>query len=418
MAIKGLTERKAAFPRIGKLRKGGVKPAKGPGRDLDHFRFDSTDPAAVAAFTAVYGETPKAVNVRLPYPTVEENFQSAMERYGAGGLEIRCDKEFKQGQRVNGKFMQCFPGKSPCEFDDSKKDNGCGCKPVGRLNVIIPELQRFAYVTAETHSINDLVNLTQQLTAIEMTFGQLNGVPLVLTRRPEQVSTPSADGGRARREKWMLSIEVSPEWASRQIEARDTAALAAASIPQLPGSPLQLPPAPSNFEPGPRPDPLPTYDFTQSDLWLKIKNAFHTVQDAAAIALYEKKALTYIESGELPQNARTMVVQLVERAYQKLSDRAMPVSPCPAQKSAAVAVPVSVASAPSIDLDWEKGQLWLDLVREAQVAPKDDLESYERQVDAYIQAEVLPPATGPAMQKIVLRRMTDFSTTVDAEVVS
>lgn len=345
MAIKGLTDKRAAFPRVGKLRKGGPRPESGkaPGQDLDHFRFSSTDLGAVEAFQRAYGDKPRSINVRLPYATVEENFQTAMEKYGAGGLEIRCDREFIQGARVNGKFLKCFPGRSPCKRDEERKDGGCGCKEVGRLNVIIPELQRFAYVTAETHSINDIVNLTQQLTAIEMTFGQLNGVPLVLTRRPEQISTPTSGGGRARREKWMLSIEVSPEWASRQIAARDTAALAAASVPQLPGSPLMLAaPAAPDFEPDMAPPPAPVIDdgaWRNTKEWTAIAFAFQNLRDLDKLDAYRERALARIQAGEFPPVAIQAVNRLCEMVISRAMDNRLPTDQA-AQAASAVDVEV------------------------------------------------------------------------------
>jgi hypothetical protein len=361
MAIKGLTDQRAAFPRIGKLRKGGPKkpkidketgtaeldkygkPIMIQGDDLDHFRFDSSDVEATQAFHAAYRNTPRSINVRLPYATVDENFHTAMERYGGGGIEARCDREFMSGVRAaNGKFMSCFPGKVPCQRDETKKDNGCGCKEVGRLNVIIPELQRFAYVTVETHSINDIVNLTQQLTAIEMTFGQLNGVPLVLTRRPEQISTPTQGGGRARREKWMLSIEVSPEWASRQIAARDSAALSAASIPQLPGQPLQLAPVPEpDFEAEMEPPPAPVIDdgaWRNSPEWIKISMAFQNLRDLDLLDAYRDRAIQRIQAGEFPPVA----IQAVNRLCEMVISRAMDNRPLAQAAQTAPAIDVEV----------------------------------------------------------------------------
>ena len=87
MPIKHLQlDRPAAFPCIGKLRKGGEKQTntKGKevmGRDLDHYRFTTDDTDAAAAFNAYYGAEPKAVNVFLPYATADENFQAWMAEY-------------------------------------------------------------------------------------------------------------------------------------------------------------------------------------------------------------------------------------------------------------------------------------------------------------------------------------------------
>ena len=99
MPIKHLqAERPAAFPCIGKLRKGGAKQTNQNGkevmgRDLDHFRFTSEDQDALTAFAAYYGAEPKAINVYLPFATADENFAAWLEEYRAGGLVRRCDGE-------------------------------------------------------------------------------------------------------------------------------------------------------------------------------------------------------------------------------------------------------------------------------------------------------------------------------------
>jgi hypothetical protein len=214
MAIKRLT-REASFPLIGKLRKGGVRPESGkaPGKDLTYFRFDSDDAHATKCFTAAYGDQPAQVNVFLPHQTASQNFSCWQEAYVAGGLTHRCDGEtcviWLDGKKYSTEPKPC-PG---------------GCKEVGRLMVIIPELQRFAYVTVETHSINDIIRLQENLQAVEFLRGDLRGIPFILKRTPVEISTPTPDGKRARREKWLLSIEVDPVWASLQLEAMHRAAL-------------------------------------------------------------------------------------------------------------------------------------------------------------------------------------------------
>ena len=65
MGIIGLTDRGAAFPRVGILRKGAAKPnERQPGADLkDHFRFESDDPTVARAFAAAYGDKPNGIRV-------------------------------------------------------------------------------------------------------------------------------------------------------------------------------------------------------------------------------------------------------------------------------------------------------------------------------------------------------------------
>lgn len=214
MAIKRLI-REAAFPCIGKLRKGGVRPESGkaPGKDLTYFRFDSDDARANAHFRATYGDEPTTINVFLPHQTAAQNFSCWQEAYVAGGLMHRCDGEtcviWLDGKKYSTEPKPC-PG---------------GCKEVGRLMVIIPELQRFAYVTVETHSINDIIRLQENLQAVEFLRGDMRGIPFILKRTPVEISTPTPDGKRARREKWLLSIEVDPAWAALQLESMHRAAL-------------------------------------------------------------------------------------------------------------------------------------------------------------------------------------------------
>ena len=224
MGIIGLTtNREANFPRIGVLRKGGKKPADGkkPGQDLKYFRFDTSDKDAERAFVAFYGAEPDTINVFLPYVTPDENFQAWQEEYRAGGLVHRCDGEIMSiWLTPDGKYST---EPTPCPYHTGKQKrttNEPGCKAVGRLIVIVPELSRFAYVTVGTTSKNDIMELTDNLNAVFAIRGSLQGIPFILCRRPRMISTPKPDGsGRARYEKWMLSLEVNPKWATLQLEA-------------------------------------------------------------------------------------------------------------------------------------------------------------------------------------------------------
>lgn len=203
MPIKRLIQQAAQFPIIGKLRKGDKKPnEKQMGKDLDYFRFDTDDADAMSKFAAKYGSEPKAINVYLPFRTIDENFSCWQEAYTAGGLKHRCDGETCViWQDEQGKYRH-----------DPKPCPG-GCKEVGRLTVVIPELLRFAYVSVETHSVNDIMQLQRNLNAAFALRGDLTGIPFLLIRRPVEISTPSGnDGKRARRTKALLFLEPHPEW--------------------------------------------------------------------------------------------------------------------------------------------------------------------------------------------------------------
>lgn len=228
MPIIGLTDRGASFPRIGTLRKGAPKPENGktPGKDLNHFRFDSSDQAALAAFAAAYGAKPQSVHVFLPFASVSENFVTWQEEYAAGGLVHRCDGQTMVLWRdAKGRFSQ---ERRPCPYAAGQKQRTVkepGCRPVGSLKVVIPELKRLAYVSVATTSIHDIMELQANLEAMAAMRGDLRGIPFVLSRRARMISMPTEDGKRVRREKWLLSIEPSPDWVALQLQAMEARAL-------------------------------------------------------------------------------------------------------------------------------------------------------------------------------------------------
>lgn len=221
MPIKKLQDdRPQRFPMIGKLRKGAAKVDGKMGKDLDHFRFTTEDPAAAATFASNYGATPQQVNVLLPYATAAENLEAWLEQYTASALQVRCDGEtqvFYRDAAGNG-----ITTPRPCPLAQGGK---CNCKPVGRLAVIVPELARLAWVMVETHSQYDIIQLTENLEAAQALRGDLRGIPFILSRRLREISTPDGKGGRARRAKWLLFLEPDPRWVQRQLLAVQAAAL-------------------------------------------------------------------------------------------------------------------------------------------------------------------------------------------------
>ncbi|HLC01968.1 MAG TPA: hypothetical protein VJK02_02945 [Anaerolineales bacterium] len=226
MPIVGITDRPAQFPEIGQIRKGApkVEGEKKPGKDLTFFRvtFDDRETAASDIFVKRYGTQPTEIDVLLPFNSVEENFDAWREAYVAGGLIHRCDGEriwYEVDPKTGERLVTAGEPSKRC-------DGSAECKPVGRLRVLIPQLQRLAYLTVLTGSVHDILNLHRQLEALMQINGKLAGVPLKLRRRPIKISTPSGENGkRARREKWLLSIEADPEWVRHKLLAMKAAAL-------------------------------------------------------------------------------------------------------------------------------------------------------------------------------------------------
>lgn len=228
MPIKGLTDRdEVRFPRIGFLRKGGPKRERQKqngdkyeimGLDLDHFRFDSDDDDATDTFQLAYGDEPKQVNVFLPWPEVDQNFQAWKEAYTSGALQHRCDGET---------CVLWLDAKTQTYSTEPKPCPG-GCKEIGYLSVIIPELKRLAFVTVLTHSKHDIMELQANLEAYRAMTGQLRGVPFVLRRVEREVSTPDEKSGkRVRRKKWLMHIETAPRWTKIMLTGAEYSAIPA-----------------------------------------------------------------------------------------------------------------------------------------------------------------------------------------------
>lgn len=241
--IKGLTDRGMSFPEIGSIRKGGAKdPAKNqPGKDLTYFRIDidaeeEKRHGTLTKFVSLYGETPAAITIILPFDEIDRVWDAWREKYVAGAMIHRCDGESVKyainpstGERVVVNGLRVDNGQpQPCQIQHLPKPQ-C-CIPVGRLKVIIPALNRLAYFVVHTTSIHDIINISEQLEAIRgLNGGHIAGVPLVLKRTPHAISTPSGENGkRARRVKHLISIEADPSWVEQKVLA-----LHSAAMPQL-----------------------------------------------------------------------------------------------------------------------------------------------------------------------------------------
>lgn len=317
MPIIGLTDRGVAFPQIGSIRKGAPKPQDGkrPGSDLKYFRveFDESEKQAAEIFRKTYGEEPNEITIVLPFDEVERVWDAWRESYVAGALLHRCDGvhvnyaiDRDSGEIIvrNGVSVETNERVKSikCILQDAtnKKDR---CKPVGRLNIVIPALQRMAYLVLHTTSIHDVVNISRQLEAIRtINDGHIAGVPLVLKRKPQKISTPSGKNGkRARREKWLVSIEADPAWVQKKI-----AALGIAALPELPAPTASL--AASPIDRGPSLEELADYDdedvhFDPDIEWPETAAAFTSFcVDMTVTAENVKNALGQTAKSWLSQN--------------------------------------------------------------------------------------------------------------------
>ena len=228
--IIGITDArsaKPAFPRLGKLRKGGERPESGnrPGPDLDHFRFTSEYPGLVDVFHGAYGLEPRELQVFLPYMRIEDAFPTWREEWVASGLHHRCDGQTCTVWQIDGRFYSVARGDEavPCPHAD-KPEEQKKCNRIGRLAVILPALVEagfVGYVTMETHSINDILSIHNTLLAVVEHRGveDLRNIGFMLHRVEETISTPTGNGKRARRPKWLVKLIPMASWFQAQLES-------------------------------------------------------------------------------------------------------------------------------------------------------------------------------------------------------
>jgi len=248
MPIAGLTDRASVRPRftdLGKIRK-GTKDKQGDMIDLSYFRFIGASPEIQAAFETVYGQEPQAIRILLPYRTMEENWDTSMEEWGESGLIHRCNgvlmtQWLRLPEKTYERDSEMLQQK-PCPYASGEKKRTKktpGCKRVGYLSVMIPELLEighFGYVTVETHSINDLANITASiLQAEDAARGGgsprlLQGIEFIMRRVEENIGVrwQGQDGAyrKTRQPKWMIRLDPAQEWALRMIEQARSEALA------------------------------------------------------------------------------------------------------------------------------------------------------------------------------------------------
>jgi len=207
------------FKTLGKLKKGAPK-SEGLS-DLEYFRFDPAkdDAALLQAFEDAYGPEPQVLDrVYLPYDKMEQCFSSWRELYGQNGLcKVRCNGDVivdwiegnrhRHGHRICDKKFKDTENRCP----------DCPLKPVGRLEIILPELWEAGYiglVTLETHSWNDIATIAGKLVQWE----PLTGRPFKLWREDTRIGVPIKDR-RAAMEHSLIKLELTDERLMLEFEA-------------------------------------------------------------------------------------------------------------------------------------------------------------------------------------------------------
>lgn len=256
MPIQNLTSGTTqAFMKLGKIRKGDRGGKNGAPRDLDHFRVTfmagKSSEELEKAFRSVYGATPTEINVRLPYNDIWKNWDANYECYKQGGLVAQAgtnehgaywifyrdmttsDVLVRNGAAV-GLEGRKFLDNNPCDVDKPVYYNSSNepvmLEPVGRLQVVIPELAHlevgfFEFTPTSPRDIRTLSAELAAFDAIAKSVGKgLAGIPFKLIRRKEEV-TKKIKNQLTKGDSWVVHITTGGDWGVKALEAVERMAL-------------------------------------------------------------------------------------------------------------------------------------------------------------------------------------------------
>ena len=260
------------LPEIGQIRKGDVKGENKPGADLkDRFRvlFFPGNEASAKLFVEKHPEEklfPKRIKAMLPFPRLDDCWVVYNEAYSAGRMLARADgekyitlRDGRTGEYIisDGKPYRPFKVGDTVNYTSSNgKAQSIKIKPVGKLYLFLPELDRAVYMTLKTTSFYDALNIEAQLGAIEsiasgINHGSVMGVPIWIYRRPQYIAWNQPDGNAVRVEKWLINVEIDTEWIKSAANRMSRFALGGGDLPALPSS------FGSDFDPNDEGDDIP-----------------------------------------------------------------------------------------------------------------------------------------------------------------
>ncbi len=194
--------------------------------------------------TQVYGKQPRELDVILPFPDVERNFDAAYTVWAGGVLVCRGDGEFveyaapfKVTTKKNGKTAvyndagdtQVSGGAAQVPFDwngthfepgelvpcsGASQDlyphcKACKMSAILKVMMADPRLFRLGYYQIATGSGRNYDTILGTLELIGDQAGKVNGIPFKL-RLVEEQTTYQENGKRRKTTKWFLQLEPDP----------------------------------------------------------------------------------------------------------------------------------------------------------------------------------------------------------------
>lgn len=117
----------------------------------------------------------------------------------------------------NGQPFKAWNNGDTITYDKQGKKIVLPFKTSIRMNLFLPELERWVYFTLKSVSYYDRLQMNAQLHGIQFWADTLNGgnaagIPLLIYRREQSVTWNKPDGSAQQTKQWLINIEADPEW--------------------------------------------------------------------------------------------------------------------------------------------------------------------------------------------------------------
>jgi hypothetical protein len=298
------TKTSGAFPEVAIIRKGAPKEKRmrdgreyeTVGKDLgERFRvvFHPGAGDLEQRFLQEYGTMqPEKIRAMLPFSQAAHCWEAWNEAYNAGRLIARADGDHYIVKRdpMTGEYV--VRDEQPhtpwqigdqIEYERNGKPYALKFRPYGRLKLFLPYTvgaSRFVHFVLKTTSYYDCVNIEANLEAVQNLANVLNrgnaaGIPIILYRRLTDICWNHPDGTASREKKWLVYLEIDPEWVGKAIKRLNTLALGDSITAMLPAE------TPVLSVSGNAPDPAEDDDLDESEYTDAVDAEAHDVPEHA-----------------------------------------------------------------------------------------------------------------------------------------